>query len=208
MLRGACFSGSIMTSSRSASRRPSWRLAQPAWTPRGAGLDRDRRRRAGARDRAMLARRGYRDVHVYDRLPPPPDPDDSAVWGDTAKFYLIAGGRGQRVAKEPGGGRCRAAPIYVGRKDWPLGAPPEAGVEGKFTDRPYTTAVLPRDRAMASSTAAVSPTTPTPSRSTTAPSASRSREDYRAGGEPRAPARAARPRARGGGHGRGRRRRV
>jgi 2-polyprenyl-6-methoxyphenol hydroxylase-like FAD-dependent oxidoreductase len=40
---------------------------------------------AGLATAIMLARRGWRDIAVYDRLPPPPDPDDEAVWGDTAK---------------------------------------------------------------------------------------------------------------------------
>ena len=49
----------------------------------------------------MLAQKGWTDIHVYDRLPPAPSPDDETVWGDTARFYLIGlGGRGQKALKE------------------------------------------------------------------------------------------------------------
>ena len=47
----------------------------------------------------MLAQKGWTDIHVYDRLPEPPSPDDEAAWSDTARFYLIGlGGRGQKVS--------------------------------------------------------------------------------------------------------------
>ena len=33
------------------------------------------------------------DIQVYERLPAPAAWDDSSVWGDTARFYLIGLGR-------------------------------------------------------------------------------------------------------------------
>ena len=43
------------------------------------------------------------DIHVYERLPAPAASDDSSVWGDTARFYLIGlGGRGQKALQELG----------------------------------------------------------------------------------------------------------
>jgi hypothetical protein len=42
-------------------------------------------------------------IRVYDRLSPPSSPDDSTVWDDVAKFYLIGiGGRGQAALKKFG----------------------------------------------------------------------------------------------------------
>ena len=94
---------------------------------------------------------GCTDVRVYDRLGAPKDPSDQTVWGAEAggveKFYLIGlGGRGQAALSSLGvwdrvEGYCSEV---VGRKDWSPGS--EKGVERVFTDRPYTTMVLPRDK--------------------------------------------------------------
>ena len=97
----------------------------------------------------MLAQKGWTDVHVYDRLPAPPSPDDDAVWGDTARFYLIGlGGRGQKALKELGvwDEVDRFCTTVVGRMDWAPGSGPDEGVERIFTDRPYLTKVIARDR--------------------------------------------------------------
>lgn len=93
----------------------------------------------------MLAQKGWSDVHVYDRLPPPPSPDDETVWGDTARFYLIGlGGRGQKALKELGAWDevNRYCNTVCGRMDWAPGAGPDEGVERIFTDRPYLTKVI------------------------------------------------------------------
>eukprot|EP00960_Hanusia_phi_P057556 763600-Hanusia_phi.AAC.4 len=97
----------------------------------------------------MLAQRGWRDIHVYDRLSPPPNPDDDNVWSDTAKFYLIGiGGRGQRALKNFGiwDDVDKYCTTVVGRMDWAPGAGEDEGIERIFTDRPYLTKVIARDR--------------------------------------------------------------
>ena len=44
---------------------------------------------AGLATAIALAKRGWPDVQVFDRLPPPPALDDDSSWSDTARFYLI-----------------------------------------------------------------------------------------------------------------------
>ena len=58
---------------------------------------------AGLATAIMLSKRGWQNVQVIDRLPPPPSLDDE-VWSDTARFYLIGiGGRGKpRLARTLG----------------------------------------------------------------------------------------------------------
>ena len=105
---------------------------------------------AGLATAIMLARRGESNVHVYERLPAPAASDDASVWSDTAKFYLIGlGGRGQKALRElDAWERVERCCTYVmGRKDWAPGAAEDEGVERIFgDDRPYKTAVIPRDR--------------------------------------------------------------
>jgi hypothetical protein len=48
----------------------------------------------------MLARRGYKDIHVYDRLPEPPAVD-SKDWGDGRNYNVGLSGRGQKVGENP-----------------------------------------------------------------------------------------------------------
>ncbi|KAJ1629213.1 hypothetical protein T492DRAFT_873845 [Pavlovales sp. CCMP2436] len=51
---------------------------------------------AGLATAIMLAKHGWTDIHLIDRLAPPPAPDDTAIWSETARFYLLGlGGRGQ-----------------------------------------------------------------------------------------------------------------
>ena len=86
------------------------------------------------------------DIHVYERLPAPAASDDSSVWGDTARFYLIGlGGRGQKALQELGAWEPvkRRSVVVLGRKDWAPGAGVDEGVERIFgDDRPYKTAVI------------------------------------------------------------------
>mmetsp|Transcript_10577 Transcript_10577/g.13760 ORF Transcript_10577/g.13760 Transcript_10577/m.13760 type:complete len:600 (+) Transcript_10577:26-1825(+) len=91
-----------------------------------------------------------RPIKVYDRLSPPLNPRDDAVWSDVTKFYLIGlNGRGQKALQKYGvwdavESVCTAV---VGRKDWAPNAGPDEGVERIFGDeRTYTTQVLPRDK--------------------------------------------------------------
>jgi NAD(P)-binding Rossmann-like domain len=58
---------------------------------------------AGLASAIMLARRGYTNIKVFDRLAEPSAPDDSSVWNDfeTGRNYNIGvNGRGQRALAE------------------------------------------------------------------------------------------------------------
>ena len=97
-----------------------------------------------------LLEQGHK-IKVYDRLLEPVDPADPKIWsaeaGGVEKFYLIGlGGRGQKALKDLGvwDKVSEYCSEVVGRKDWSPGS--EEGVERIFTDRPYTTMVLPRDK--------------------------------------------------------------
>ncbi len=104
---------------------------------------------AGLLSAIMLAKTFDYKVKLYERLPPPPSPDDKAVWSDIAKFYLIGlGERGQAALSEfdvwdDVQACCTAVP---GRMDWAPDAGPDEGVQRIFTDRPVMTQVLPRDK--------------------------------------------------------------
>ena len=84
---------------------------------------------------------------MVERLGAPPSPTDETVWGDVSKFYLIGlGGRGQTSLDRFGVWKEveDACTAVVGRKDWtPQSQEP---TEVIFTDRKYTTQVLPRDK--------------------------------------------------------------
>ena len=102
---------------------------------------------AGLATAIMLARRGWSNILVVDRLAPPPEPDDEAVFSDTSKFYLIGlGSRGQKALQilDAWDEVSRYCTAVVGRKDWsPEGGEPTQRI---FVDRPYLTQVLARDR--------------------------------------------------------------
>lgn len=104
---------------------------------------------AGLATAIMLARRGWSDIHVFDRLAPPPAPDDVAVWSETARFYLLGlGGRGQLALRALDcwdSGVEQFTTRVVGRRDWSPGGG-EEGVERIFTDRKFPTEVIARDR--------------------------------------------------------------
>lgn len=108
---------------------------------------------AGLATAIMLAQRGWTNIHVYDRLPAVPAPDDERVWLDTARdrFYLIGlGGRGQESLQALGVWDAVApyTTTVVGRRDWAPGDAPDGGAERIFTaaDRKYMSAVIARDR--------------------------------------------------------------
>jgi kynurenine 3-monooxygenase len=89
----------------------------------------------------------FTKIQLFDRLAPPPRPDDRTVWNDVARFYLIGlGGRGQAaLAKFKVWDEVkRRSVVVVGRRDWSPGGPSE-GVENIFK-RAVTTHVLPRDK--------------------------------------------------------------
>ncbi|KAH8052091.1 oxidosqualene cyclase [Aureococcus anophagefferens] len=102
---------------------------------------------AGMATAIMFAKRGWRNVVVVDRLGAA-DPATRRS-GATARFYLVGlGARGQRSLAALGAWDDveRYCAAVVGRKDWAPGAGPDEGAERIFTDRPYTTQVIARDR--------------------------------------------------------------
>ena len=105
---------------------------------------------AGLATSIMLARQGVKNIHVFERLSAPASSDDTSVWSDTAKFYLIGlGGRGQKALQELDAWEQteKCCTYVLGRKDWAPGAGEDEGVERIFgDDRHYKTAVIPRDR--------------------------------------------------------------
>jgi kynurenine 3-monooxygenase len=113
---------------------------------------------AGLLTAIMLAEKLKDDgcrIHVYDRLPPPPLPDDMKIWNDVAKFYLIGlNGRGQTALSRFGAWTNVVLPHCVavrGRRDW---SPENKSVEGNtriFTakEKPATLQVIPRDKLVA-----------------------------------------------------------
>ena len=79
---------------------------------------------AGMATAIMFAKRGWRNIVVVDRLGAPADPSDAAIWGDTARFYLVGlGARGQRSLAALGAWDDveRYCAAVVGRKDWAPG---------------------------------------------------------------------------------------
>lgn len=93
----------------------------------------------------MLAERNWKNIVVIDRRPAPAE--DESMWLDFSRNYLIGlGGRGQNALKKLGAWdeveEC--CTMVVGRVDWAPGS--QEGVERNYTDRPYKTQVLARDR--------------------------------------------------------------
>jgi len=86
-------------------------------------------------------------VKVFERLPnPPPNPSDDDIWKDVARFYLIGlGHRGQHALSKFNVMEAvsSVSTAVVGRKDW---SPEADGVERLFSNRTYTTLVLPREK--------------------------------------------------------------
>ena len=106
---------------------------------------------AGLASAIMLAKRGYTDVEVFERLGAPGRPDDEARWADftaTDRSYNIGiNGRGQRVLDALG-----ALPTIqkycvecVGRCDWspndPIDSPKET-----MNNRRYNPFIIQRER--------------------------------------------------------------
>ncbi|KAG5185345.1 kynurenine 3-monooxygenase [Tribonema minus] len=116
----------------------------------------------------MLARRGYKNISVYERLSQPPKPD-SQEWGDPNRSYMLGigghgqvslhttrlsymlgiGGRGQvSLARLGAFGRVMAyCASAVGRMDWSPKSPD--AVIRDFSERKYKTRTIARDRLVA-----------------------------------------------------------
>ncbi|KAG1664707.1 hypothetical protein FOA52_006682 [Chlamydomonas sp. UWO 241] len=108
---------------------------------------------AGLAAAIMLARRGYTDVQVYERLAEPPAPGDLSVWANfedaSDRLYMIGlNGRGQRALKELGvmDRIDRYSSTVKGRKDWAPGTPIDAPSTRVYEGRTYVTRCIQRDR--------------------------------------------------------------
>ena len=94
-----------------------------------------------------LARRGWTNVQVWERLLRPPA-SDSKEWGDPSRSYNVGlSGRGQSVLRDIGAldtvlDKCA---VVKGRMDWgPDGEPKE-----RLANKTYDTQVIQRDRLVA-----------------------------------------------------------
>ena len=101
----------------------------------------------------MLARRGYSNIKVYDRLSEPEKADNDKIWNnfDTGsdRLYMIGlNGRGQKALKELNifDRIQNYTTTIVGRIDWTPDTPINQPREILFTDKSYTTHVIQRDR--------------------------------------------------------------
>ena len=98
----------------------------------------------------MLARRGYQNIQVFDKLTRPPPPDDSSIWTNTnsERTYNIGlSSRGQKALLALGvlDQVRRYAADTVGRKEWTPQSPSQPRVS-LYSGRTYPTRVLQRDR--------------------------------------------------------------
>ena len=91
-----------------------------------------------------LARRGWGNIEVWERLAKPPS-SDSSVWGDASRSYNVGlSGRGQAVLKDLGvfDAVIDKCAVVKGRMDWgPNGEPKE-----RLANKTYDTQVIQRDR--------------------------------------------------------------
>ena len=96
-----------------------------------------------------LARRGWENVEVWERLRRPARPDDTAVWGDPDRSYNVGvSGRGQIALEKLGA--CERVLRYCkqvnGRMDW---SPQNPNGVTRLTEKKYATQVIQRDRLVA-----------------------------------------------------------
>ena len=105
---------------------------------------------AGLSAAIMLARRGYSDIKVFERLPEPLGPD-SPLWVDFTQersYNIGISGRGQRALRAldlmPAIEK-RSADV-VGRMDWAPETPLATPREVIYTGKSYVTKVIQRDR--------------------------------------------------------------
>ncbi|KAK3256417.1 hypothetical protein CYMTET_34446, partial [Cymbomonas tetramitiformis] len=101
---------------------------------------------AGLATAIMLARRGWTNIRVYERLSPPPTPE-SAAWGDPYRSYNMGlTGRGQAVLKnlDVFDRVERYCAVTAGRMDWNPGS--DKANERIFKNKGYTPLIISRDR--------------------------------------------------------------
>ena len=106
---------------------------------------------AGLATAIMLARRGYKKVDVFDRLPEPPSSNASEVWNGflaDRSYNIGLSGRGQRALTAIGMmNRIDSnSAVVIGRKDWTPESSPDSPVDTIFTGRSYLTKCIQRDR--------------------------------------------------------------
>lgn len=104
---------------------------------------------AGLSTAIMLARRGYSNIRVYERLSEPPAPDDPS-WRivDSERTYNIGiSGRGQSVLRAIEAMTVLDAhsTSVVGRQYWEPDTPPASPLELTWANRSYVTKCIPRD---------------------------------------------------------------
>ena len=104
---------------------------------------------AGLASAIMLARRGYKNIRVYEKLDrplPPTDPSWSSV--DSERTYNIGiSGRGQNVLKSIDAMSIidNHSTSVIGRTYWDPDTPPEMPLDLFWTNRTYVTKCIPRD---------------------------------------------------------------
>lgn len=97
----------------------------------------------------MLARRGWTNIEVWERLQAPPSPDATEIWGDPNRSYCIGvSGRGQIALKRLGAldrvlSYCKTV---KGRMDW---SPQNPAGKETISNKQYDTQVIQRDRLVA-----------------------------------------------------------
>ena len=105
---------------------------------------------AGLASAIMLARRGYKDVQVFERLSMPAVPDDEGTWSDfenERSYNIGVNGRGQRALEQLGALEKvnQFSVDCVGRMDWspedPLDKPKET-----INKRAYNPKIIQRER--------------------------------------------------------------
>ena len=105
---------------------------------------------AGLASAIMLARRGYKDVQVFERLSMPAKPDDEGTWSDfenERSYNIGVNGRGQRALEQLGALEKvnQFSVDCVGRMDWspedPLDKPKET-----INKRAYNPKIIQRER--------------------------------------------------------------
>ena len=107
---------------------------------------------AGLSAAVMLARRGFENIKLYDRLSEPPPPHDLEVWGDLnadRSYNIGINGRGQKTLRNIGALSKieNFATTVIGRRDWTPESPLNEPREIIFTNRKtYMTKCIQRDR--------------------------------------------------------------
>eukprot|EP00282_Hemiselmis_andersenii_P005778 CAMPEP_0114150032 /NCGR_PEP_ID=MMETSP0043_2-20121206/22483_1 /TAXON_ID=464988 /ORGANISM="Hemiselmis andersenii, Strain CCMP644" /LENGTH=457 /DNA_ID=CAMNT_0001244729 /DNA_START=28 /DNA_END=1398 /DNA_ORIENTATION=- len=94
----------------------------------------------------MLARRGWTNIQVYDRLPPPP-PKDSDEWGNPERSYNVGiNGRGQTSLAKLGVWEDVDAVCadVTGRREWVPGKDGSTDINTS-RKRGFNTKIVPRD---------------------------------------------------------------